>query len=123
MERMKKFYTDVFNWKMQQLGPEMGDYVVVHTTETDEKNMVQKPGTINGGFYKKTEDPLSKHPSVVIMVEDIRAALQKVTDAGGTVIGGTYKNGEPDDIPGVGLYASIIDTEGNRVSIMQPHQA
>jgi predicted enzyme related to lactoylglutathione lyase len=45
--------------------------------------------------------------------------LKKVTEAGGKVLGG-QKPGEPDEIPGVGLYASFIDTEGNRVSILQP---
>jgi uncharacterized protein len=42
-----------------------------------------------------------------------------VKAAGGTVLGG-QKPGEPDDIPGIGLYASFIDTEGNRVGILQP---
>jgi hypothetical protein len=27
---------------------------------------------------------------------------------------------EPDDISGVGLYASFIDTEGNRLSMLEP---
>jgi predicted enzyme related to lactoylglutathione lyase len=30
------------------------------------------------------------------------------------------KTGEPDEIPGVGLYAVFIDTEGNTVSLLQP---
>jgi hypothetical protein len=34
-ERMVDFYTRVFGWRAQQLGPEMGDYVVVTTTDTD----------------------------------------------------------------------------------------
>ncbi len=105
---------------MNQLGSEMGDYVVVNTSETDDKGMIKEPGRINGGFYKKTADPISQHPSVVIAVDDIREAMQKVKDAGGQVIGGQARNGEPDEIPGVGLYASIIDTEGNRISILQP---
>lgn len=121
MERMKKFYNEAFDWKTEQLGKEMGEYVVVHTTETDENQMVKTPGTINGGFYKKNEDPLSHHPSVVVMVEDIKAAAKKVAEAGGKVIGGQKKNGEPDDIPGVGLFSPIIDTEGNRISMMQPY--
>ena len=120
MGRMKKFYESAFGWETQQLGEEMGNYVVVHTTETDENQMVKTPGTINGGFYQKTDDSLSKYPSVVIMVEDIHEAMKKVKEAGGQVLGGKYKAGEPDDIPGVGLYSAIIDTEGNRVSIMQP---
>ena len=120
MERMKKFYETAFNWRMNQLGKDMGDYVVVTTTDTDENQMVKTPGTINGGFYKKTEDSLSKYPSVVIMVDDIQEAMKKVEEAGGKVIGGQSKKGEPDDIPGIGLYASIMDTEGNRISILQP---
>ncbi len=82
--------------------------------------MRQRLININGGFYKKTEDPLSQYPSIVIAVEDINEAMQKVKDSGGTVIGGQKKDGTPDEIPGIGLFASIIDTEGNRVSILEP---
>jgi predicted enzyme related to lactoylglutathione lyase len=35
-------------------------------------------------------------------------------EAGGKVLG------EPMDIPGVGRYVSFFDTEGNRVSMLQP---
>lgn len=57
---------------------------------------------------------------MVIAVPDIKEAMKKVIDAGGKVLGGLRAQGEPDDIPGVGLYVSFIDTEGNRVSILQP---
>ena len=77
-ERLKRFYADAFGWQMRQLGEEMGGYVVAQTAETDENGMVKTPGTINGGFYKKSEDPLSHAPSVVIAVEDIAAAVEKV---------------------------------------------
>jgi uncharacterized protein len=56
---------------------------------------------------------------VVVAVDDIRDAMKKVEEAGGKVIGGS-KQGEPDDIPGVGLYIAIQDTEGNRVGMLQP---
>lgn len=115
-QRMIEFYARTFDWQANQLGPEMGDYVVVMTTESD-KNGPKKPGTINGGFFQKTKD--TQYPSVVIAVDDIRQAMKKVTEAGGKVLGG-QKPGEPDDIPGVGLYASFIDTEGNRVGMLQP---
>ena len=84
--RMASFYTNAFGWKAQMMGPEMGDYVVVHTTETDEQGMIQRPGAINGGFYKKSASAPS--PSVVISVPDIHAAMQKVKDAGGQVVVG-----------------------------------
>jgi predicted enzyme related to lactoylglutathione lyase len=51
---------------------------------------------------------------VVIAVDDIRAAMNQVKGAGGTVLG------EPMEIPGIGHYVSFIDTEQNRVSLMQP---
>jgi predicted enzyme related to lactoylglutathione lyase len=117
-QRMVDFYANVFGWQTQMLGPEMGDYVVVTTSEVDEKTHFPKePGRINGGFFKKTKD--TQHPSVVIAVDDIQEAMKKVVAAGGKVLGGV-KAGEPDDIPGIGLYVSIIDTEGNRISLLQP---
>ena len=123
-ERMKKFYETTFGWQMNQMGPEMGEYIVVTTSETDEKRMVKKPGTINGGFYKKTENPLSHAPSVVIAVDDIKNSMQMVKDNGGKILGSMGSDGkhtdEPQDIPGVGLWISIMDSEGNRVSILQP---
>ena len=120
-KRMAKFYTDVFGWKIQQLGAEMGNYMVVSTSETDEKGHPTKPGMIDGGFYQNTKEMNSPHPSVVIAVDDIRESMKKVSEAGGKILGGDpNKPGEPGDIPGVGLYCSFIDTEGNRVSMLQP---
>jgi predicted enzyme related to lactoylglutathione lyase len=115
-DRMVKFYETVFGWK--------GGYVVAQTTDTDEGGMVTTPGTINGGFYKK-EGPSSQAPSVVISVDDINAAIEEVKKAGGKILGGMQPDGaktmEPTEIPGVGLWISFEDTEGNRVSILQPN--
>lgn len=122
--RMAKFYETAFGWKTQQTGPEMGNYVVAHTTETDEDGMVQTKGAINGGFYQKTDDPLTQAPSVVVSVDDIQAAIKAVEAAGGKLLGGVNEKGEhtlePQMIPGVGLWTSVMDTEGNRLSILQP---
>lgn len=115
-KRMSEFYTKVFGWQTKETGEEYGGYVVVTTTETDENRMVKKPGTINGGFYQKTEDKLSQYPSIVIQVDDIKAHMKIVEEAGGKI------SGKLEDIPGIGLWVSIIDSEGNRLSMMQPHQ-
>lgn len=116
--RMSGFYEKVFGWKPQMLGPEMGNYVIVTTTELDpETRYPVKPGIINGGLFEKSND--NQYPSVVIAVDDIKEAMKNVTDAGGKILGG-MNPGEPDDIPGVGLYCAFIDSEGNRVSILQP---
>ena len=44
----------------------------------------------------------------------VKKAMDKVTKSGGKVLG------EPMEIPGIGKYVSFTDTEGNRVSILQP---
>ena len=112
-KRMADFYTRAFGWQTKQLGAEMGGYVVVTTTESDE-NGPRQPGAINGGFFQKTDAQPSQYPSVVIAVDDIKGHVKKVEAAGGKVIG------EPAEIPGVGLYVTFFDTEGNRVSMLQP---
>ena len=112
-ERMAKFYESSFGWQTQLLGEDMGNYVLATTTETDE-NGPQKPGAINGGFFPKKPDWPAQHPSIVIAVENIKKSVKKVTDAGGEVLG------EPMEIPSVGQYVSFIDTEGNRVGMLQP---
>ena len=115
-DRMAKFYEKSFGWKPQMLGAEMGNYVVVTTSEMDKKtNYPKKPGRINGGFFQKTGDKPEQSPSIVIAVDDIKEHIKIVEKAGGKVLG------EPSDIPGVGKYVSFIDTEGNRVSMIQPN--
>ena len=115
-QRMADFYSKTFGWKMQMMGPEMGDYVVAQTSKTDEKGMIAETGRINGGFFKRS--PENPNPSLVISVPDIKAAMEKVKAAGGQV--SFTENGEPMNIPGIGLYVGITDTEGNRVSMLQP---
>ena len=76
--------------------------------------MVKTPGAINGGFFPKKPDWPAQYPSVVIATDDIKKTMKKVRDAHGKVLG------EPMEIPGIGKYVSFMDTEGNRVSILQP---
>ena len=112
-ERMAKFYESAFGWRTQMLGEEMGNYVLALTTESDENGPLERC-VINGGFHPKHPGRPEQHPSVVIAVGDIREAMRKVADAGGAVFG------KPMEIPGVGHYVSFTDTEGNRVSMLQP---
>jgi predicted enzyme related to lactoylglutathione lyase len=123
-KRMVDFYASAFGWKGQEQGPGMGNYVVMQTAPTDEKGMIQEPGRINGGFYQKNENPLSHAPSVVIAMDDIHKSMEDVVSSGGKILGAMGSDGkqsmEPQEIPGVGLWISIQDTEGNGVSMLQP---
>lgn len=111
--RISRFYEQAFGWQTQALGEEMGSYVLATTTGAAEAGPKQ-PGAIDGGFFARKPDWPGQHPSVVIAVDDVQASIEKVRQAGGTLLG------EPMDIPGVGQYVSFIDTEGNRVSMLQP---
>ena len=113
-DRMVDFYTKAFGWHMQKFGEDMGNYVTAQTTETGEDQRPKTPGAINGGFFPKKPDWPAQYPSVVIAVDDIKAAVKRVNDSGGEVLG------EPMEIPGIGLYVSFMDTEGNRASLLQP---
>jgi predicted enzyme related to lactoylglutathione lyase len=93
----------------------MGNYIVVTTTESADNGRPKEPGAIKGGFYAKSSDKPAQFPSVVIAVDNIKEHVKKVNAAGGKVLG------EPVEIPGVGLYVSFMDPEGNRVSMLQPN--
>jgi predicted enzyme related to lactoylglutathione lyase len=112
--RLSGFYKAVFGWRMENMGAQMGNYVLAKTVASDSSGRPTKPGAINGGFFEKKPDWPAQHPSVVIGVDDIRAAMARIAECGGQVLG------EPMDIPGVGAYVSFTDTEGNRVSLLQP---
>ncbi|MBI5046864.1 VOC family protein, partial [Candidatus Micrarchaeota archaeon] len=96
-KRMSELDTTVFGWQTNQLGADMGNYVVVMTSESD-NNGPKKPGMINGGFYQKTTEMGQVQPSFVISVDDLNEHIKMVEKAGGKV------NGNPVDIPGVGSY-------------------
>jgi len=108
--RAKSFYAQAFGWQMQEMGDDMGNYVVVTTGDPKE------PGGINGGIYtpmgggKKELNAFS----CVVGVDDIEDAMTSVRSAGGEVMG------EKMDIPGVGTFARCKDTEGNIFTMLQP---
>ena len=115
-KRVSEFYSKVFGWKMAQMGPDMGDYILAGTTKTDDKGMVQTPGNINGGFYQRKPEgaPIENAPHLVIAVQNLEESMKKVESSGGKLID------KPMDIPTVGKFIVILDSEGNRVGMLQP---
>lgn len=114
-KRVSKFYKSAFGWGMQQLGAEMGNYVLATTSPVDKKGMHKNKGAINGGFFEYNPKKLGfQQPSVVIAVDNLKKSMELVKKSGGKVFG------KPMEIPGIGLFVSIKDTEGNRVGMLQP---
>lgn len=111
--RMTQFYSSAFGWQLSYLGEEMGHYVMAMTAVAD-VNKDGYRGVINGGFFPKKPDWPGQYPSIVIGVADIEISMAKIANAGGEVLG------QPMEIPGIGRYVSFFDTEGNRLSILQP---
>ena len=111
--RIMQFYEQVFGWKTQLLGPEMGNYILATTAEKD-ANPGSPAGAINGGMFPYKEDWPAQYPSVVIGVRNMSQSIALISTHGGEVLG------EPHEIPGFGLYVAFMDPEGNRLSIIQP---
>jgi predicted enzyme related to lactoylglutathione lyase len=108
-ERAKNFYSQAFGWQMQQMGEDMGNYVVVITGDPKE------PGGINGGIFP-TPPNASKELnaySCVVGVDDIDQAIQKVKSAGGELLG------DKMPIPTIGTFIRCKDTEGNIFTMLQ----
>lgn len=108
IDRAKKFYESVLGWKTEQImKKEDGgmDYYGITTGDS-------QPG-INGGMYERGEDKINTYDCTV-EVADIDAAVAAVKANGGIV------RREKGEIPGVGWFAAVTDTEGNRFGLMQP---
>jgi predicted enzyme related to lactoylglutathione lyase len=116
--RVADFYSNVFGWKMNQMGAEMGNYLLAQTADTDELGMVKEPGAINGGFFAYQEKEGFNVPHLVISVDNLEESIEAVKNAGGKILGGA--TGDIDDIPNVGRYVSFEDSEGNHVGMLQP---
>ena len=109
--RVIEFYSKVFGWDMTPMGENMANYILAGTTDTENMQST-KPGEINGGFFESSEEN-NKYPLVTIRVDNMEEAMVEVKTAGGKILSG------PHDIPGVGQYTSIMDSEDNRVSLLQ----
>jgi predicted enzyme related to lactoylglutathione lyase len=115
-DRLQRFYEEVFGWKIQDLGPQMGNYRLI-VTGTDEPG-AQWPG-INGGMNRRQGDSPSAGAPVnafvcTISVENIDETLKKIEAEGGKVA--TDKM----EVPGVGFLAYRLDPDGNLFGVLQP---
>lgn len=111
--KLKKFYTDLFGWKIEKMPGEM-EYWNIQTVPVDEKGMAMHPG-VNGGMMK-LQRPEHK-PVNYISVESVDEYSKKVANLGGQIVVPKM------EIPGMGWWALALDPEGNQIGlfeIMQP---
>ena len=101
----KSFYTALFGWEVQDLGPEAGGYAFFNLN-----------GEMVGGIgpTQMPDEPSAWKPYVA--TEDIEATLQAVKQNGGDVIAG------PGDVFDMGRYGVFQDPGGAMLGLWQPIQ-
>ena len=110
VEKLKRFYEEVFGWKIIQASGPI-EYWVIQTVPVDPNGMLMRPG-VNGGMYKK-QVPESK-PVNYFAVESISDFLAKIEKLGGKVT-------QPkQEVPEIGWIAAAEDPEGNLFALIQP---
>ena len=107
--RAREFNSSAYGWGFEVM-PEM-NYSLAMTTPMDEQGRPAVPGSINGGLFKREEGITTS--VVTADVDDIDAALEKITALGGS----TYR--EKMEVPGMGWNAYFKDSEGNIVGLWQ----
>ncbi len=112
-ERAEKFYRDVFGWQITA-APTEHPYSFAITTPVDEQFKPSEPGGINGGMYQRGDEGGSCSPVVVIEVDSTEQRIADIEAAGGANVMG------PVEIPGMGIYAQVKDSEENIIGLWQP---
>ena len=102
-ERAQKFYSEVFGWKFDKWDGPM-EYWMVKTGESNQ------PG-INGGLARRMPGQIGM--TNTIEVPSLDEYTNKITSNGGQILIPKMP------IPGVGYFATGMDTEGNIFGMIQ----
>jgi uncharacterized protein len=105
VEGARRFYGDLlgWSWKGEDMGP-AGTYWLASSAGQQVGGMMQKPPGV----------PMPSAWSSYVLVDDVDAATQRCTAAGGRVLRA------PDDIPKVGRFAVLADPWG---AVLLPFRA
>ena len=108
-EKAGQFYSNLFGWTRQPFPESPVEYTIFNNGDRG-----------IGGMYRITPEMGSMPPNWLpyFAVEDCDAKVQKATELGGQVMM------PPDDIPGIGRFAILIDPQGAVFAIIktEPHQ-
>jgi predicted enzyme related to lactoylglutathione lyase len=110
LKRAKQFYEGLLQWEFTKAeNPDIKmEYWMINTGPVEE-------GTVNmGGIYLRP-GPMTGILTY-IKVAQIDRVLEKVEKLGGRIVNPKMS------VKGVGVMATILDTEGNMVSLWEPEQ-
>ena len=122
VERAKKFYSDLFGWKMEKW-PGTGnkgssssnmEYWIISTTN-DKGNKA----AIGGGMMKRHDPPDQHHQHITnfIDVSSVDEYSSKIEKLGGKVVVSKMA------VPGMGYFAVCHDTENNSFGIWESNES
>jgi len=109
-KKSSAFYSSAFGWQFNQF-PGF-EYWSAGTTKSDKNGMPTSPGAINGGMGKKGV-MAPEAVTITIAVDDIDAALEKVTKLGGKA------HGRKQPVGDMGFSAYFKDLDGNIIGLWQ----
>ena len=117
LERTKKFYTELFGWKMEKM-PDTGqreDYWMFSTTTNDERGSSSggdgDQQTVSGGMMERQmpQEPIM----IYIGVDSITEYSNRVERLGGKVIK------QKTEVPSYGWFTICTDTENNGFALWE----
>lgn len=100
-DNARKFYSDLFGWKMTPM-PEM-NYTMWETGDGEH--------SLGGGFPIVSDENPAGKVLIYVASEDIEADLKKAEKLGGKMIH------PKTEIPGMGWYAIFQDPNGNNLGL------
>ena len=120
LERTKKFYTDLFGWKMEKMpGTDQKGYWMFSTTSSnrgddssgDAGGSSEQQRTVSGGMMERQmpQEPIM----IYIGVDSVTEYSTKVERLGGKVIK------QKTEVPGYGWFAICKDTENNGFALWE----
>jgi len=120
LERTKKFYTELFGWKMEKMpGTDQREYWTFFTTTNDRGSSGGGGGggegdelrTVSGGMMER--QMLQEPIMIYIGVDSVTEYSNKVERLGGKVIK------QKTEVPGYGWFAICTDTENNGFALWE----
>ena len=117
LERTKKFYTELFGWKMEKMpGTDQREYWTFFTTTNDRGSSSgggegDELRTVSGGMMER--QMLQEPIMIYIGVNSVTEYSNKVERLGGKVIK------QKTEVPGYGWFAICTDTENNGFALWE----
>jgi predicted enzyme related to lactoylglutathione lyase len=108
-DRARRFYGEAFGWQLQSM-PGMG-YTLVSTGPTGDRGPTEA-GFVNGGMMGRSDSP-SSTPILVVDVDSIDKALDRIGELGGEVVLAKQPVGD------MGFSAYFRDPEGNVIGLWE----